>query len=506
MADIFVSYSKKDKKRVGRLVERLEGEGWTVFWDTHLLSGDAWARRILVEIESARCVLVVWSRMAVASEWVGKEADIAQTRGIMIPATLDGTLPPPGFRGVQAENIYWWGGTRDNAALKRLLISVSRKLNPNDPLSKIPPPDDEPWIRLRHLIAAVAIGACALAGYHYGYDPYYAFMRGCTLAGVRDWGYQLQKVEPKEISLLNPHDMLVIDYSKDGTQAGALTKEEIRDLKTKPDGSRRVLLAYLSVGEAEEWRFYWNKDWVDKQGLTGLAPSWIAQQNVGWDSYNVKYWDPGWKEIVFSGPNSFLKLIKDQGFDGVYLAGVNSYIEQQEYAGMELAATEMIKLVAQLSKTVRTRDPSFLIVAQNAHRLLVDEVYLSAIDGVALQDLIFSMEPSIKWIDEKTEIEPEQLNPFNDIREKIGYLRYALKAGKSVFVVEYEESPRAEYAKRGLEGNGFKTTLATRLLTRSSGYQRLREMSVAPITKPTAPPAASPLPGQPTTAPSPSPP
>src|ERR1700730_9851055 len=80
------------------------------------------------------------------------------------------------------------------------------------------------------------------------------------LAAAKSWGYQLQNVDPQEIAAA-PYDMFVIDYSRDGSDAQALTADEVAKLKIKPDGERRIVLAYLSIGEAETYRYYWKRHW-----------------------------------------------------------------------------------------------------------------------------------------------------------------------------------------------------------------------------------------------------
>jgi hypothetical protein len=40
VADIFISYTKADHRRVVKLAAFLESEGWTVWWDKNLALGD----------------------------------------------------------------------------------------------------------------------------------------------------------------------------------------------------------------------------------------------------------------------------------------------------------------------------------------------------------------------------------------------------------------------------------------------------------------------------------
>ena len=93
------------------------------------------------------------------------------------------------------------------------------------------------------------------------------------LADMKSWGYQLQHLDPVAAAG-SLHDLLVIDEAFDGpvsaSAAGAAAGSRVatrraqmlRALKRKPDGGRRLVLAYLSIGEAEDYRAYWDQSWV----------------------------------------------------------------------------------------------------------------------------------------------------------------------------------------------------------------------------------------------------
>jgi cysteinyl-tRNA synthetase len=76
----------------------------------------------------------------------------------------------------------------------------------------------------------------------------------------------------------------------------------------------------LSIGEAEDYRYYWQTDW-----RTG-NPSWIAEENPDWEgNYKVKYWEPEWQDIIYGNNNSYLIRILGAGFDGVYLDIIDAF-------------------------------------------------------------------------------------------------------------------------------------------------------------------------------------
>ena len=74
---------------------------------------------------------------------------------------------------------------------------------------------------------------------------------------VKSWGYQLQEIKPAAIAR-TPYDLVVIDYASDD---GAFSPAQVEEMKHKPDGSRRLVISYMSIGEAETYRPYWNKEW-----------------------------------------------------------------------------------------------------------------------------------------------------------------------------------------------------------------------------------------------------
>ncbi|MBF0371999.1 MAG: hypothetical protein HQL39_01115 [Alphaproteobacteria bacterium] len=104
------------------------------------------------------------------------------------------------------------------------------------------------------------------------------------------------------------HDLLIVDPFHRG--ADNLTADEIYRLKFKRLGARRLVLAVLSVGKARDDRFYWRRGW-DLGNPSFLATADPAEPGA----MLVRYWEPGWKEIL----GRSLKGIVDLGFDGVLL-------------------------------------------------------------------------------------------------------------------------------------------------------------------------------------------
>jgi cysteinyl-tRNA synthetase len=113
------------------------------------------------------------------------------------------------------------------------------------------------------------------------------------------------------------YDAIIIDLFYDDA---ALTASDIASLKMKANGGSRLVICYMSIGEAENYRYYWQKIWKTQK------PTWLKKQNPDWPGcYLVQYWHPDWQAIIYGNDSSYLKKILDAGFDGVYLDLIDSY-------------------------------------------------------------------------------------------------------------------------------------------------------------------------------------
>lgn len=136
MSDVFISYASEDRERIIPLVQLLEAQGWSVWWDRTIFPGKTFDEAIQEAIDEARCVMVVWSNASVRSRWVKTEAAEGDRRGILVPAQLDPCQLPLEFRRVQAAQLMGWRGGEDNVELQRLLGAISEILG-----GRTPPPE-----------------------------------------------------------------------------------------------------------------------------------------------------------------------------------------------------------------------------------------------------------------------------------------------------------------------------------------------------------------------------
>ncbi len=273
--------------------------------------------------------------------------------------------------------------------------------------------------------------------------------RAQRLRSVRNWGYWLSSFDIGDV-VAAPHDLMVVDNGVSANRRFIRnrTPEEVTRMKRRPDGSARVLLAYLSLGEAERYRDYWRPEWYER----AKKPSWLGAPNPDWDgNYAVQFWHPEWQALIFGSPESYLDVIMAQGFDGVYFDRADAFASWEQ--SRPSAQADMASFLRRISDYARKRNPDFLVVMQNAEELLDDPQVLDGIDGVAKEDLFYGAD------------RPEAPNKPEDILFSLRQLRMARDIGRRVFVVEYLSDPakRAAVTKRIVD-EGFLPYFAPRLL------------------------------------------
>lgn len=251
---------------------------------------------------------------------------------------------------------------------------------------------------------------------------------------VASWAYWLDDITLNELEAQN-FDLAVIDYSADGSEEGEFTSDEITSLKNSGDG--KIVLAYMSIGEAEMGRFYFDDSWVDPDTFEVLpgAPDWLVSSNPDFpDNFKVQYWDEAWQTVIFG----YLDRIIDAGFDGVYL----DIIEAFEFFGPDgesgenraSAGADMINFVVAIADYAReTRGVSdFLIFPQNGEAILDEEGaedFLAAVNGIGVEDLYFSSD-----VENDGELDPVHTD------EVLPYLEQFTDAGKTVLAIDYVQS------------------------------------------------------------------
>ncbi|MFN3726949.1 MAG: toll/interleukin-1 receptor domain-containing protein [Allosphingosinicella sp.] len=128
MADVFLSYARPDEGRAAIVAEGIEAGGRSLWWDRRLASGDDYGLAIEREIDSARCVVVAWSKAAHDSLWVRAEANAALDAGKLVQLNFDGARLPLPFTMIHFLDFHAWTGAREQAPWPELESRVDARI------------------------------------------------------------------------------------------------------------------------------------------------------------------------------------------------------------------------------------------------------------------------------------------------------------------------------------------------------------------------------------------
>jgi len=236
-------------------------------------------------------------------------------------------------------------------------------------------------------------------------------------AGVDDFLYQLQHADPDRIGE-TAFDLAVVTLATAGN-----SEEVIPALKASPGGPK-IVLCYMSIGQSETYRWYWDPAWETD------PPSWLDVPDGVWaGDHWVRYWDPGWQEIIYGSPEAYLDQVLRLGFDGVYLDRVDAYWYYQEQ-GRAGAAREMVDFILDFSAYAREKHPGFGVFPQNAEELgVMFPDYLEAMTGIGVEDLYYGY---------PRDHEP---SPAEWTAEREAILDQWVAAGKLVLTIDYTARP-----------------------------------------------------------------
>jgi len=167
MSDIFISYSRQDRKLVEQLVTCLAARGWEVWWDRDIPVGKSYRNVIHEGLSTARCVLVAWSATSVESDWVLAEASYGKERGVLVPVSIDGTKPRLDFAQVQTADLNGWSGDVSAPEFVKLVQGIESVLGAP---ARVTSPADKPTARTHgrrrrpsRVFAGAAVAIFALA-------------------------------------------------------------------------------------------------------------------------------------------------------------------------------------------------------------------------------------------------------------------------------------------------------------------------------------------------------
>ena len=268
---------------------------------------------------------------------------------------------------------------------------------------------------------------------------------------LKSFVYQLQRADPRRIGE-TAYDLVVVSI---GAAGGS--PEVIQKLRHSPGGDK-VVLCYISIGQAEDYQFYWQNEWYED------PPSWLDANDPEWGGARwVRYWDPAWQALIMGSPESYLDHILALGFDGIYMDRVDTY-QYYEEKGRATAAREMADFVIAISRYAREGHPGFGIFPQNAEDLgVLFPDYLETVTGVGVEDLYYGY---------PREHEP---SPPEWTASREAVLDQWVAAGKLVLTIDYSRRPEQiddAYARAEARGYvPFVTVKSLGLLVVNPGHE-----------------------------------
>lgn len=129
---LFLSYTRADIDAARPIISILENAGFDVWWDGLLEGGVHYLPTTEAALENADCVVVLWSKLSVDSNWVRDEAQSGRERGRLVPVSLDGTMSPLGFRQIQLLDITGWKGDPKAPEMQRVITAISGLIASHD--------------------------------------------------------------------------------------------------------------------------------------------------------------------------------------------------------------------------------------------------------------------------------------------------------------------------------------------------------------------------------------
>ena len=244
--DVFLSYKAEDRARLKPLVDALEAEGFTVWWDARIGGGTNWQKEIEKHLDAAKCVLVAWTKRSVgdAGHFVRDEARRAQRRGAYLPIRLDLVQPPLGFGEIQALPLKGWKGDPADPLFRAVADAVRDCLKhgriSGGQVQHYSPPVSRRFV----IVSGAGVAAAAATGAWFLLRPTatnakrIAVMPFANLSGSKDQDYFAEGVAEELRSALIRIGLQVI---------GRASSDAVKDMDTKT-AAARLDVAYILAG------------------------------------------------------------------------------------------------------------------------------------------------------------------------------------------------------------------------------------------------------------------
>lgn len=142
--DIFLSYARQDRGTARMFAERLAEEGFNVWWDASLRSGQTFDEVIERNLRDAKAVVVLWSPASVASRWVRAEATLADRRNKLAPAIIQACDRPIIFELTHTADLADWTGDTSDPRWRAFVSDLGGLMEAANDQAQVAKQADEP--------------------------------------------------------------------------------------------------------------------------------------------------------------------------------------------------------------------------------------------------------------------------------------------------------------------------------------------------------------------------
>ncbi len=139
LPDIFLSYSREDQATARLFAEGFEREGFSVWWDATLHSGEAYDQVTEKALRDAKAVVVLWSKKSVDSRWLRAEATIADRNKTLVPVMIEACHRPIMFELTHTAELAHWTGDANDRSWKTYVADVRRFVDKGEPSQAVMP-------------------------------------------------------------------------------------------------------------------------------------------------------------------------------------------------------------------------------------------------------------------------------------------------------------------------------------------------------------------------------
>ena len=231
-------------------------------------------------------------------------------------------------------------------------------------------------------------------------------------AEIDDWLCQYQQLDVDTVRQ-TAFDLIDMDTLREDGQW--YTADQIDTLQE----SGKSVLAYMQIGQAEDYRDYWQEEWNTN------PPDWMGPEDPDWAGlYWVRFWEQDWKDILYGESEAWLDRIMTTGYNGVYLDSYDPWYWEGQ--GVENVDQLMSDLIVDIADYAHGIDPNFSVVPQDPRNFdYTDPDLLAAIEAVGIE------EPFYGSSGEGVPVPPEERAEIENM------LAYLQDQGKVILTIDY---------------------------------------------------------------------